>query len=272
MPGFLDPLAVSLEAEYTRYLDPDILGKIVLKNFAINVLGIDEKNIRIPVSRHGDLGNYKDFSDAGIRIGSRTYSVETKCSRHTVSKRSRSIAEPSPRWMFSGLLHSSSKKKERCDYELLFAVGVDSPGFEDSQGYWKHLYALRKKHLAEGRSFDFSIWPHDPAFLARCGFYIMPRTAIRVNHMDVTIHKKHKGKDDEFFGWGNDISRLRGCLKSDLNLVLVLFMGIIDKAWDEHNRTIPERFHRERMEANPAAAARTEDVWTTAALSPAQSD
>ena len=65
---------------------------------------------------------------------------------------------------------------------------------------------------------------------------------------------------------------LRGRLKSNLNLVLVLFMGIIDKAWDEHNRTIPERFHRERMEANPAAVAWAEDVWATAALFATQSD
>jgi hypothetical protein len=62
---------------------------------------------------------------------------------------------------------------------------------------------------------------------------------------------------------------LRGRLKSDLNLVLVLFMGIIDKAWDEHNRTIPERFYRERMEVDRAVVARAEDVWTTAALSAA---
>ena len=48
-------------------------------------------------------------------------------------------------------------------------------------------------------------------------------------------------------------------------------MGIIDKAWDEHNRTIPERFYRERMEADRAFVARAEDVWTTAALSAAQS-
>ena len=100
MPGFLDKSAVSVEAEYTRYLDPDILGKIVLKNFAMNVLGIDERHIRIPISRQGDLGNYKDFCDAGIRVGSRTYSVETKCSRHNVAKKSRINAEPSPRWLF----------------------------------------------------------------------------------------------------------------------------------------------------------------------------
>ena len=67
------------------------------------------------------------------------------------------------------------------------------------------------------------------------------------------------------------VSNLRGRLKSNLNLVLVLFMGIIDKAWDEHNRTIPERFYRERMEADRAFVARAEDVWTTAALSAAQS-
>jgi len=65
---------------------------------------------------------------------------------------------------------------------------------------------------------------------------------------------------------------LRGRLKSKLNLVLVLFMEIIDKAWDEYKRTIPERFHRERMETHRAAFTRTEDVWTTTPLSASQSN
>lgn len=65
---------------------------------------------------------------------------------------------------------------------------------------------------------------------------------------------------------------LRGRLKSNLNLGPVLFMEIIDKAWDEPKRTIPERFHRERMEANRAAVARAEGVWTTGTLCAAQSD
>jgi hypothetical protein len=209
MPGFLDPYAVSIQAEYTRYLDPDVLGKIVLKNFAINVLGLKESAIRIPVSRQGDEGNYKELCDAGIRIGSRSYSVETKLSRQIISARSRLTADPSPRWMFSKLKYSARSKIERCDYELLFAVGINSPGLEDSREYWRHLHALRKKELAEGRPFDFSVWPHDAAFLTRCGFYIIPRTAITVDHMDVTIRKIPRGKFDGFFGWGNDFGRLR---------------------------------------------------------------
>ena len=209
MPGILDPYAVSIEAEYTRYLDPDILGKIVLKNFAMNVLGLKEKDIRIPVSRQGDEGNYKELCDAGIRIGSRSYSIETKLSRQIISAKSRRTAEPAPRWMFSKLKYSARSKVERCDYELLFAVGINSPGLEDSREYWRHLHTLRKKELAEGRPFDFSVWPHDAAFLTRCGFYIMPRTAIRVDHMDVTIRKIPRGKFDEFFSWGHDFGRLR---------------------------------------------------------------
>ena len=67
------------------------------------------------------------------------------------------------------------------------------------------------------------------------------------------------------------VNALRGRLKSDLNLVLVLFMAIIDKAWDEHKRTVSERFHQERMETDRAAFTRAEDVWKTAALSTAQS-
>ena len=201
MPGFIDPYAISIEAEYTRYLDSDVLGKFVLKNFAMNVLGLKERAIRIPVSRQGDEGNYKELCDAGLRIGSRSYSIETKVSRQIISAKMRRTADPARRWNFGPLKYTPHRKAERCEYELLFAVGLNIPGLEDSREYWRHLHALRKKELAEGRPFNFSFWPHEPAFLAHCGFYIMPRTAIRVNKMDVTIRKIPNGKFDEYFGW-----------------------------------------------------------------------
>jgi hypothetical protein len=214
----LDPNAVSIEAEYTRYLDSDILGKIVLKNFAINVLGLDSRDIRAPVSRHGDVGNYKDFCDAGIRIGGRTYSIETKCSRHILAKKTR-VVSPSPRWNFGRLLYSARSRRQRTDYELLFAVGVDSPGFEDSEGYWRHLHAMRFRHLREGRPFDFSVWPHEAQFLERCGFYIIPRVAIRVDQLDVTLAAIERRPDFEFFSWGHDFKRLRAVWQHALEIV-----------------------------------------------------
>ena len=39
MSGFLDEFAFSIEAEYARYINPDSLGKILFKNFAVNILG-----------------------------------------------------------------------------------------------------------------------------------------------------------------------------------------------------------------------------------------
>ena len=45
MPGFLDRCAPSFEAEYLRYLDMDLFGKILFKNLATNVLGILEANL-----------------------------------------------------------------------------------------------------------------------------------------------------------------------------------------------------------------------------------
>lgn len=218
MSGFLDPNAVSVIAEYTRYLDPDILGKIVLKNFAIHVLGLESRDIRVPVSRHGDAGNYKDFCDAGIRLRGRTYSLETKCSRHILAKKTR-VLSPSPRWNFGRLLYSARSRRQRTDYELLFAVGIDSPGFEDSAAYWRHLHAIRTKHRKEGRPFSFSVWPHEPAFLERCGFFIIPRVAIRVDQLDVTLAAIERRPDFEFFSWGHDIQRLRAVWQHALAIV-----------------------------------------------------
>jgi hypothetical protein len=209
MSGFLDPYAVSIKAEYTRYLDADLLGKIVFKNFARNVLGIKEESIRIPLSRRGDLGTYKDSADAGIRFENRSYSVETKISRWCVQKRNK--IDPIPRWAFSGLKHSA-KGTERGQYDLVFAVGINAPGLEDSIGYWRHLHSLKKEAEKEGRDFDLSVWPHEPEFLNQCGIYVLPRQFIfkyLKNTPYITIRTIPERRDYDFFSWGHDISRLR---------------------------------------------------------------
>jgi hypothetical protein len=209
MSGFLDSYAVSIKAEYTRYLDADILGKIVFKNFALNVLGIEEESIRIPLSRRGDLGTYKDSADAGIRFENRSYSVETKISRWIVQKRNK--IDPIPRWSFSGLKHSA-KGTERGQYDLVFAVGINAPGLEDSIGYWRHLLSLKKEAEKEGRDFDLSVWPHEPEFLNQCGIYVLPRKFI-FKHLKntpyITIRTIPERRDYDFFSWGHDIPRLR---------------------------------------------------------------
>jgi hypothetical protein len=49
MQGFLDPSAPSILAEYSRYLDSDILGKILFRNFFLNVLKFRENEIYVPL-------------------------------------------------------------------------------------------------------------------------------------------------------------------------------------------------------------------------------
>jgi len=158
MSGFLDEFAVSIQAEYTRYLDADLLGKIVFQNFALNVLGIERESIEIPQSRRGDLGSF----DAGIIFENRLYRAETKMSRWIIQKRNK--INPIPRWSFSGLKHSANKRTKRGNYDLVFAVGVDAPGLEDSVGYWRHFGSLKKAAKNEGRDFGLSAWPMNANF------------------------------------------------------------------------------------------------------------
>lgn len=203
--GFLDPHAISIQAEYMRYLDRDILGKIIFKNFARNILGLGSQHgVKIPLSRHGDSGTGKDPCDVVIRFDNRSYNVETKCSYHIVAHK----VTPAPRWMFSGTMKSRSGQK-RSNYDLLFGVGIDLPGLEESVGYWRQLNDLKAANQAEGRLFELSTWPHEAPFLNLCGFLVMPRRLIRTNHMDFTIRNLPMRAEYEFFAWGKDSGRCR---------------------------------------------------------------
>jgi len=59
---------------------------------------------------------------------------------------------------------------------------------------------------------------------------------------------------------------IRGRLKNNFELVLVLFMAITDKAWDALQRTVSEQFHRSRMGVNRADGTRSQEVGAATAL------
>jgi hypothetical protein len=124
----------------------------------------------------------------------------------------RNKINPIPRWSFSGLKHSANKRTKRGNYDLVFAVGIDAPGLEDSVGYWRHFGSLKKAAKSEGRDFGLSSWPHEREFLNHCGIYILPRQFILTNCTNspcITIRHIPKRHDYEFFSWGYDIPRLR---------------------------------------------------------------
>ena len=55
----LDPLAPSITAEYRRYYDLDLLGKIITWNFFLNRLGYSPSVVHFPLGRYGDAkGKY----------------------------------------------------------------------------------------------------------------------------------------------------------------------------------------------------------------------
>ena len=63
---------------------------------------------------------------------------------------------------------------------------------------------------------------------------------------------------------------IRGRLKNNFQIALVLFMEITDKAGDANQRTIFEQSHQQRMGVDQADVARAAQAGSTAALHPAQ--
>jgi hypothetical protein len=110
------------------------------------------------------------------------------------------------------LKHSAHKRTERSNYDLVFAAGINAPGFEDSLGYWRHLYSLKAIAEENGRDFELSAWPHEREFLNLCGIYILPRQFVFKhcrNSPYITIRAIPNRRDYEFFAWGYDIQQLR---------------------------------------------------------------
>ena len=205
MSGFLDLNAPSIIAEYSRYLDSDILGKIIFKNFFLNVLRFREEEIYLPLGRSPRYDERKLCGDAQVLFRGRWLNVEIKTS-HVVIVHPNS-SRPLKCWSFSRMLYTSHKK-EKSPYDFAFAVGIHSRGLGDPK-YWEDLNIPVKSHKNGENCYDPEALPHESSYLSRCGIFLLPHMRIRRNVVAVTIRAIENTSYGEFFSWGHDREQCR---------------------------------------------------------------
>ena len=206
MAGFLDRDAPSVDAEYFRYVEKDILGKILFKNFFVNVLNFADEALYIPLGRSPRYDERKIPGDAQVLVQERWLNVEIKCAYKRITHPAR--RNPLKTWGFARLLRTAKKKsKSPCD--LVFAVGL-KPGCLGDPSYWHELKQLEEASKANDQVFGLNTAPHEPAFLSCCGFFLFPHDRFPRNNPSVTISRISMSPYGEFFAWGDDII---GCRK-----------------------------------------------------------
>lgn len=207
MTGFLDVSAPSTAAEYARYVDGDILGKLIVRNFLINRIGVPPEAIFTPVGRYGDAvvkyanpGNVThDPGDGHVDLPSGRLTFEIKLARINIANRSRGGAGEN--WAFVNLKHSPGKAAK--SYQLLVAVGVSTLGLEDDR-YWTHLRLLDAQLRAKGLQSRLDALPHEEEYLSRCSFFLIPRTSVKSNYFRVNLTSVDKSAYAEFLARGSD--------------------------------------------------------------------
>jgi hypothetical protein len=212
MTGFLDPSAPSTSAEYARYIDGDLLGKLITRNLLINRLGCAPSTVFIPLGRYGDAkvkyaedgAVTHDLGDGHIEIGSRRITFEIKCARINIANRTR--GDTSENWAFVNLLHSPGKAFK--SYHVLVAVGVRTLGLED-ENYWHHLEQVHARLRADGHSSNIDALPHEAEFLSLCSFFILPRTEIPTNYFRINVDSVSKSRHAQYRAWGHDEPRCK---------------------------------------------------------------
>ena len=186
MAGFLDPNAPSIEAEYVRFLDSDILGKFVFKRFMLDVIGASADEVFIPLGKRvAQVRLGRVCADAQVRIESKWIDIEIKCAcLKRAAGASRRVRE---KWSPGGLTKTPKGLPRR--YDIAFVVCVNLLGFDD-QSYWQDLQRITKRneaicqkfpHLHPTRSFSQATGPDAVEYLTECTFFIIPFAAIRRN-------------------------------------------------------------------------------------------
>ncbi len=212
MTGFLDLSAPNTAAEYARYVDGDILGKLIVRNFLINRIKLPAKSIFTPVGRYGDAAvKYAnadtvahDPGDGHVDLPTGRLTFEIKLARINIANRSRGGADEN--WAFVNLKHSPGKATK--SYQLLIAVGLSTLGLEDER-YWTHLRQLDTQLRAQGLQSRLDALPHEEEYLNRCSFFLIPRTSLTYNYFRVNLTAVDKSAYASFLARGTDPAACR---------------------------------------------------------------
>ena len=210
--GVLDSSAPSVHAEYARYIDGDLLGKILTKSFLQNRVGVLADRITIPIGRYGDAAAkygergvvQHDVGDGHVETDQGRVTFEIKCARINIANRFR--GGQSENWAFVNLLHSPGKAPK--SYDILVAIGVLALGLEDDR-YWDHLRSTHDELLSQGHESAIDALPHEPPFLSRCAFFVLPRASVKTNFVRLSVGSLPKSKYVTYLAWGHDEARCR---------------------------------------------------------------
>ncbi|MNZ52431.1 hypothetical protein D3C78_702770 [compost metagenome] len=137
--GILDKIGNITDDEYISYLDGDILGKLIFKNFLINIANIPAEHIHIPAGRFGKKSEkYKEigevqypFGDGHVDIGGHKINFEIKLSR--LSETNKHLGRKDEYWAFSNTIKSSKNRAK--NYDLLIAIGINVLDFGEERRF-----------------------------------------------------------------------------------------------------------------------------------------
>jgi hypothetical protein len=207
MNSALDPNSPSIAAEYARYLDGDILGKIITRNFLLNLVGLKQAAIFIPVGRYGNAREkyleggvvQNDPGDGHVDIQGRRVTFEIKLARINMGNRKTgSLAE---NWAFVNILHTPAKAPK--SYDILIAIGLRTLGLEDDR-FWSHSKEVHRNLRAREIPAREDALPHEPDFLSLCSFFVVPRAEVATNYFRINVDLVDKSPHARYRAWGHD--------------------------------------------------------------------
>lgn len=221
MSKILDPLAPSEAAEYARYLDGDLMGKILTRNFLVNRIDYTHESIFTPLGRYGDaVVKYNQSSvvhdpgDGHIDIDGVRITFEVKFARINIANRSR--GDTSKNWAFVNLKHSPGKAEKK--YDILIAIGSMTLGLEDNN-YWPDLNSILEGLKMKEVPANINAMPHESDYLSLCSFFIMPMCNLPTNYFRVNIDSVESSGYGKYRAWGHDEVRCKEVWGDALKIV-----------------------------------------------------
>ena len=211
MAEILDPLAPSESAEYARYLDGDLIGKILTRNLLVNRFGYKSESIFTPLGRYGDArvkysqsGVLHDPGDGHIEIDGMRITFEVKFARINIANRAR--GDTKKNWAFINLKNSPGKAEKK--YDILIAIGALTLGLED-ENYWLDLNSVLGGLHMRALPANINAMPHELDYLSLCSFFIIPMNKLPTNYFRVNVDSIESSQYGQYRAWGHDEARCK---------------------------------------------------------------
>lgn len=175
-------------------IDPAIYGRLVVRNFLVNVLELDEDDFEVPSSTSPSRSSW-------VMSGGRRVPLLINSARWTLANCDRAEYQ-------HPTVALEANKCRDVPEALYIGVGLGMPS-ETTREAIERLRRSGREYWQQHRLIDLNVPPEDPDSLHGCCLHVLPAVEVHSKQMRRVLYPPDSGRRPAFQCWADEVERAR---------------------------------------------------------------